>query len=367
MLKKGHPDFHDPRGVLWKTQIDYAWNNCRKEFSSVLKERKTTRNSHTAIVASRTADYIGLVGSLRKQIQEEEKSQTFYIRAMQSYQIKYYLVVSYTPSSEGWWMDGRDSDYYITDNRMADLLFGENEDKAAERLMKIRSIFRKTDPNAGYDIGGKASDFFWIESDRTAQVINTRIDKIKHTISKWNREHPDEPMPFDMRLLDAREAAALVCFFPNILTRYWDKIWDLDSNQNDVLYAEDYKLAITTNDQNFTRQKNLAQDIANEKVDMRHTNVQQDDFLAQYRGKDFGQVNNLRSERDQMFWSPEEEERRNEMEREKNQLRQQAMDLWGNVDEHYTLNDEYATPEQRREEFLSKYRNRSAPTDENLQ
>ena len=46
-----------------------------------------------------------------------------------------YLVVSYTPSSEGWWFDGRDSDYYITDNDSATNLF--QEDKWADRLASM--------------------------------------------------------------------------------------------------------------------------------------------------------------------------------------------------------------------------------------
>ena len=57
--------------------------------------------------------------------------------------------------------------------------------------------------------------------------------------------------------------------------------------------------------------------------------------------------------------TPELEEKRREFEQQRTKYVNEDHDLWGDIDNTFAIADEYKTPEQKREEFLQKYRNRS--------
>ena len=338
----------------WTTITDYAQYTAHKELDHQVKlSGRVTR--HQKLIATRTADYLKLIESFKKEV-DELPPNMFDIRKLPAYKVKFYMIISYTPSSEGWWMDGRDSDYYVTNTSSPLSLF--KEDKSVDKAVGILSRFRKDD--SIYDVGGQADDFFWIDTDRTAQILDTRLKKVLGAVNQWNKREPSRPMPFHFNVLKGREVAALIRFFPNILTPYWDKIWTLHANQDDVLVNIEARRAIDIGDTSFIENRDqLERDITRGTVDMRHTQQQQDEFLSRFREMDYDDVGNLQSDYDERFWSPEIEEKRREMEEQRALAVNEDHDLWGDIDNTFAIADEYKTPEQKREEFLQKYRNRS--------
>ena len=121
----------------------------------------------------------------------------FEIRKLPSYLKSFYIVVSYTPSSEGWWMDGRDSDYYISDTVSPSALFIDGG--VAE---KISSFIANRKKNDDVEEGG---DFFHLEADRIAQVLATRVNKIIRFTREWPISHKGLSLPFTIRRLDGIE------------------------------------------------------------------------------------------------------------------------------------------------------------------
>ena len=332
----------------WKTRIDYACYSAHEELDHVV------RTPGKSVLKTRTADYLGLLDGMKKEV-DELPAYMFDVRRLPAYKTRFFLVVSYTPSSEGWWMDGRDSDYYIRDSASPLSLF--KEDRSVDRVVSLISRFQKDDTQQD---SLQEDDFFWIETDRTAQILDTRTKKIRKLVESWNKREPARPMPFHLKAMDGREVAALIRFFPNILTPYWNKIWNLHSNQDDVLFRADALHAIDMWDTSFIEgRSSLNADITSGTVDMRHTKEQQDAFLSKYRGVDFEEIAGLRSERDELNWSPEEEERRAAIEAERARMAEEDHDLWGDIGDTFAIADEYKTPEQRRADFLQKYKNRS--------
>lgn len=350
----------------WDTRLDYAVLQTHKELDSLISQRDTTRDPRKALLAARADDYLSLLEYTKKTVDEL----SYYandIRQIPSYMTKFYLVISYTPSSEGWWLDGRDSDYYISDTSAPMTLFKNNEDKFIDKVTSIIGKRLDKKNNADVNIGGAEDDFFWIEADRTAQVISTRINKIHRMISRWNENNPQTPMPFHLKKMHNREVAALIRFFPNILTRYWDKIWNLQSDQNEVLYMKDVEKALKTHDLSFVEEaSSLYSNIRDGHVDLRHSLAEQDDFLSKYKDKDFDDIGSIEGDHDDLFWSPEQEEKELARIKAAEEYQSEQEDLWAEFDASFALADELKTQSQRREEFLSKYKTRGRYNEKSI-
>lgn len=347
------------RSEEWYNKIDYACYMAHKQLDPLVYARDHSRDPRKAMLGARADDYIALLEHTKK-VTDELPYYARDIRKFAAYKTKFYLVLSYTPSGEGWWLDGRDSDYYITDNSTASILFAGNEDKLVDKVAGIlHSRMKKKDSSV---VGGAEDDFFWIESDRTAQVLTTRIHKMMNSIKKWNKENRFKEMPFHLVQPSDREVAALIRFFPNILTPYWDKIGQLQSDQNELLYSKDVERAIQTGDASLIDQHELFQEIKNNTVDLRHDPAEQEAFLARYKDKAYVELNTLESDHDDLLWSPEQEEQEQQRMLEAAAYQSDANDLWHDFDASFALADELKTPAQQREEFLDKYRKRGQYT-----
>lgn len=343
------------RSDEWYTRTDYA---VYKESlrANELVDKAKNNDPHDVLLAARAVDYVTLLEENQRNIRNAPNSSVD-VRKLAGYKTRFFLVVGYTPSSEGWWMDGRDTDYYITDNNIVDTLFKDNADKMVDRVVNLIANRRERKDDT-YSSGGQEDDFFWIQSDRTAQIITTRIQKIKNAIKQWNNNNPDCQMSFHLKDLEGVETAALVAFFPNIMTPYWDKIWTLKSNQDDVLYQMDVRNALALGDTSIVNQGQLVQDIALGQVDMRHTYEEQEKFLNQYKNKAYDEIEDIFAEHDALNWSAEREEKMEQWKQES--LRQQELtdDVWGDFNTLIAVDEEYKTPAQKREEFLRKYKNK---------
>lgn len=345
----------------WETRWDYAGVEARKEFGGLISDVRSgyVRNTRDKWIAARASEYIDLIDGWRNSV-NRLSGNVFDVRKLPAYKTKFFIIISYTPSSEGWWLDGRDTDYYVRDNNSAMALF--RDDKAVDRVTSF--LTHKQRKKQEREEGGTIGDFFWIESDRTAQILYTRERKIMKIIDDWNRKNKNCSMPFHLRKVDEREAAALIRFFPNILTPYWDKIWNLQVDTNDVLYRQKVRKALDLGDASFLdaeNTKSLMESVAEDNVDLSHGDSQKESFLDRYKGKSFDEIGDVSNEYDDLSWTPEREEQRAEHISEMEVRKQANVDLWGDLDTSLVLDDEYKTAAQRREDFIKKYRQMPDP------
>lgn len=354
------------RADEWYTRMDYACYTAHKEFDAQAKAKMTARDPRKALLGARTQDYLDLLESVNDKIKNIPETSRD-VRKMAGYKMKFYIIISYTPSSEGWWLDGRDSDYYISDHASPFLAFAGSQDKLVDRLTDMIFSRAMKKQSGSVPEGGQEDDFFWIESDRTAQILATRVHKMMTTVKKWNKENKNLPLTFHMKKLSDRETAALVRFFPNILTPYWDKIWSLQSDQNDMLYSFDVQHAIEMGDLSLLDQDGLFDDIMAERVDMRHSKDEQEAFLAKFKDKNFDEIGDLRSDYDDRFWSPEKEEEDAIRAAELAEAQANAHNLWSDFSDMFALDETEQTQQQKRDEFLKQYktRGRGTPLSEN--
>jgi len=186
--------------------------------------------------------------------ESNEASSTFDVGHVASYDTRFFMVVSYTPSSEGWWYDGRDSDYYLVEDKL-DMshplsMFSDPKfvDKVAARISRrARRKERESSENTAYDM-------FPLATDMTAAMIQTRMRDIEFSCERISHEleASGEEMPFSLRRLSGKETAALVAFFPNILTPYWEKaVTQLNENIDDIYMRLDARNAILTYDPTY--------------------------------------------------------------------------------------------------------------------
>ena len=351
------------RADEWNTRWDYACWNARNEFSGLFSNmRYGSPSVSERLRAAYASQYVQLMEEQREII-ESQSQNSFDIRRLPAYKTRFFIVISYTPSSEGWWCDGRDTDYYVRDDTGAMSLF--RDDKAVEKIANL--LTRKQRKAQDAEVGGEVSDFFWIETDKIAQVLYTREQKILRVMSEWNASNPSKQMPFHLKKLADREVAALICFFPNILTPYWNMIWDLQANTNDVLYGQQVQRALDTGDVSILdadRTNALMRGIASDNVNVGHNANDRDAFLARYRGKDFSEIGTVTDEYKSMNWSPEKEEEQRRLQEEARRARSDAGKLWGDIDDTYAISEKFKTDEQRRQEFLARYKQAPAPLDE---
>ena len=271
LLKKTRP-------YEWVTRYNYAFN----ENDAVIGEFYASRgynsgNSRKArLMRARANDYLGF---LKAQSDESSRpSLTMDLNKLDSYAVKMYIVVSHTPSSEGWWIDGRDTDYYLKDESTPDALF-----KGSEFVDKIAGMLTKRSVQSMYDNGNNtANDLFPFESDITAQIIETRMRRIEQNLANIYEKIPPNDRAFFIRRLEPKEAAGLVKFFPNVLTPYFAKAMDvLHENINDIYYGFDTENASLTGDSGYMSR--VAKDIIYGNVDLSLSDEEENEFLDKYR------------------------------------------------------------------------------------
>lgn len=259
----------DPK-YFWYTELDYLLSQTTKHMGTPTNEAMRVR----------MLDYALMLGRLSAQ--SHTGGGVFDPTKLSSFDTKWYIIVSYTPSSEGWWYDGRDSDYYMVEDSL-DMkhplsMFSDPQfvDKIAARIGK-----RQQKKQAAESVN-TAWDMFPLATDLTTSVLNSRMRDLERSYMRlardlsqglakeYNARYPKrkialnsreafelgyEAMPFTMRRLNGREVAALVAFFPDILTPYWDKaLTQLEINMTDVLYALDSDNAILTHDISYVEQ-----------------------------------------------------------------------------------------------------------------
>lgn len=358
----------------WATQTEYAYQKARQNLHDEIRGYKYPQSKKDALIGRRAIDYARMLGKYQEQVNRIPRLE-FDVRKIPSYIVKYYLVVSYTPSSEGWWMDGRDTDYYRVDNSMSSIVLSDNDTKSQNLVDKVAdAIYRHIVRKSKKDNHNDQEDLFYIEDDRTAQVLETRIRRILDSAIAWNRQHPDSRIPFSIRMMDSREVGALIRFFPDILTPYWDKIWTLKTDQNDVIYNMDVRHSISMDDVEYVQQtQNMFDDIINDNVSISASDEDKQAFLSRYKMRSResqesgdsiskGKMDidgESKSISDDLDWSPEVEEAKlNDMRRVEEKRREQQ-GFWSDFDAELTMDDNIKTDDEKKKEFLSRYKNRA--------
>ena len=353
----------------WITRLDYAAYEFERAFGRILYPPASARNPkkpprqqyREALRQERARDYLDILEYMRWDANEREARGFPDLRNIPSYSVKFYLIISYTPSSEGWWMDGRDNSYYVNDSVSATNMF--SADEKVENIADL--IMRRRNRKEARDDSGNEEDFFWIASDRTSQVLFTRVRKVEDFVAKWNRNHVSMPMPFRLRRLsDDREAAAIVRFFPNLLTPYWEKIGRLKANRNDVLTDINKGMATARRDGDALVAN--AEDIVRGQVKVQHSRDEREAFLAGYRNKTADEVRNLAGDYDARTWTVEKHERKQKAAEIRKQQLAEADGIWKGFGGSDLVEDEYKTEAQKRQEFLDSFKNR-APSVEYAQ
>lgn len=269
-----------PAEGQWRTRANYAL--CENDAAiGAFYQRAgydVANDGKSVLMQARANDYLAML----KRMSDESNipSYTLDMGKLPSYAVKMYIVVSHTPSSEGWWIDGRDGDYYLKDDTLdGDSMFGSSPFVNQIASFLTRKMVRKM-----YEDGNNtANDLFPFKSDITAQVIETRMRRIEQTLSEIFADTPEDDRMFRIRRLSPREAAALVHFYPDILTRYWDKaIENLKENINDIYYGFDTKNALMTGDDKYLG--NVANDIIYGNVDLGLDSSVESKWLDKYRG-----------------------------------------------------------------------------------
>lgn len=345
----------------WKTKSDFERSETEKAFADTLyrrnKIRKNRRHSrkNDDCIKARWNDYDNLLQQL-SQVEEAYE-------APQAYKAKMYLIVSYTPSSEGWWFDGRDSDYYVTDNNSATNLF--QDDKWADR---IASFFMKKNGisnTAGYSNTGmiSADELFWIHSDITAQIIETRMERIEDSIGEYRMNHRRTDYPFMLRRLEGIESAGLISMFPNIMSHYWDEMWNINTNIDDVLYKLQYDSAIKSDNADIISGGTGTSGFMNRNVKMNEEEANK--FLKEFADniKNNGGPKSARQEYVDSVNIVSKDEinrlRKNASNQNTSEMEYSIEDIWGDFGDGQLPDCGIEkTQEQKDEEFIRMFRNR---------
>lgn len=238
--KKSHDVRRGEDDAPWVTEADYLLAQTAGSLSSVSFTDDGTR--------IRYRDYYEYLK--RKAIDSHSYVAMRDAEHSAAYDTRWFIVISYTPSSEGWWYDGRDSDYYMVDDTL-DLshpLAMFNNPRLVDSLVTkwVRRRRRKERKGAV----NTAGDIFPLATDVTTSVIHSRMLEIENIYARVARSLPrGVAMPFSLRRLTGRETAALVAFFGDLLTPYWDKAMRMQGvDMDDVLMGVEASIAVTTGD-----------------------------------------------------------------------------------------------------------------------
>lgn len=338
----------------WGTNIDWYVETSKEQFNEFNNWKGITNQSPFNI---RQNDYIDLLNNLQNKGLELETAGLNPYR-LRGYITKFFLCIPYTPSTEGWWEDGRDSTYYISDTKSNDTLF--SVDTLVEKIASFRYNREKKKKEKISDVNpDDIGSVFRIESDKTVSVIETRMKRVEHiweeACSKINYT------PAYIERLSDRETAALVRFYPNILSSYVKKIWDLHPDYNAVFYDLDTDISLNKGDTNFFTEKNI-ENIINGNPDFSIDTIIEEKFLEKY--KDYN-INKLRSVDDEQRELIEKEKYYNKLakrEQEQEKVTNKKLEsIWKGLDSTLTL--ENPSQDIQEEDFLKKYKHRSVSSE----
>lgn len=303
--KKTRLDENSDPEMYWDTRAGYS-------YITTLHGFEPTPGSWKAI---RMADYVKMLEGMRDAMYQEIDAKG--ANGNFAYDIRWYIVVSYTPSSEGWWYDGRDSDYYIVDSRRGKgspaAMFSDFG--AVERIAEAIGSRRERRTNAAAD--NTALDMFPLATDMTTAVLHTRMSDLYSLYFRIARglgesllgdaaqgmaaidvtAYGAEHMPFRMRRMRGQEVASIVAFFPDILSPYRQRAVDnLGANLNDIYIAMDAEQAVLTHDESYVRR--YEDDIIRGTLDIEVSDQEVDNFRRQHAQApddlfDAGQTGNL--------------------------------------------------------------------------
>lgn len=262
----------------WRTMDDYLFSQTAKDIGN--RKEYIMGNDCRRL---RALDYFKMLGNYS--IKSNQRSATFDIGHATSYETRWYIIVSYTPSSEGWWYDGRDSDYYMVEDTL-DLshplsMFSDPRfvDRLTSRIMK-----RRKKKESEHEVN-TADDIFPLATDLTASVIQSRMRSIEMTYDRLAKRlaksKTHAAMPFYIRRLDGREVAATMAFFDDITTPYYEKaLSQLQTNTNEVFMGMDADMAIISRDISYVDQYN--EDILRGTVDLETSDEDDEDFKKRF-------------------------------------------------------------------------------------
>lgn len=328
----------------WDASIDNGIYYTQHEFEALANDKRTAGGQWMDL---RRKDYFSYLLALQDDIYEN--STRFDFRQFPVYKTRMFMIVSYTPSSEGWWIDGRDSDYYVQDVSSPTSLF--QDDKAAEKIADklVNRVFKKQNEEE-YNT---AFDLFFIESDKTAQIINTRMRKIEQVM-----DDVGEHATFSIRRLSQMETSTLVAFYNDLLTPYVEKAQRLKADFNDIYHNIDNQMAFATG--SFTDYAKLnSDDIIYGNVDLMMPEEKEAEFLARFKDRDRDSIMTIGEEmRKKAEWDAEKY--LEEIEEDYDPFENARNEFWQSINPDFVV----ATPNRsdaqlEEEEFLNRFKNRS--------
>lgn len=335
----------------WDTVYQYEAEKAKRHIEDWFEDAGYTgpgsnRRRGPQIMKARANDYVSLLRALDVQARGTQGS----LAAAHMSELRCYLVVSYTPSSEGWWLDGRDQDFYVTDDFTPTNLF--KADKLVEKLGGRK--IRKEQKKRGETEFNTADMLFPIQSDMTAQVIETRIRKIERAILAYDAGVPEDSIAFTVRRLHTVESTVLISMFPDIIDPHAEKVWGMGTNYEDVLYGMRVQMAQATGD------ASLIPDIGDQALrgNLNLTASEDDEaaFLAQFVGTGIGESQTFGQEYDDENTPVTLEDNDEDEDAENDPMNS----MWGELDPSYTVTPRKVNGEEK---FLKAYAGKGVSAD----
>lgn len=250
-----------------------------------------------------------------------------------AYDMLAYIVVSYTPSSEGWWLDGRDDDYYVKDTSSQSQLF--DVDGFAEKV--ANRIVNRDEKKVEKEQTNTADILFPIREDMTAQIIETRMNKIERNMAEFVQKYGTNRLTFDIQRTHMVDNTVLVAFWNNILTPYRYRVWNMGTNMGDVLTNMHREEAIATGDASY--------------LDSAGT-TDEGKFLAKYAGRTASDIEHAEFDIDHVDSTSD------------GSVDEALDEAWGNIDPRFAEElDSTMTAESPEEQFIRRYQHRTIGAD----
>lgn len=246
-----------------------------------------------------------------------------------SYDVLAYIVVSYTPSSEGWWLDGRDDDYYVQDSADKSSLF--SVDGFVEKVGKsINNRRERKEERNDYNV---ATALFPIDEDRIAMVLQTRMTKLERRFADYQtyQMNAGGDLAFTIRRTHMVDNSMLIAFWQNPLTSYRYKVWNMKTDISDVIMGMRNDEAVASGDVSVLDASDPSDDDLEE-------------FLSEYRGV------NANDDTDIADVS---------MQDEQDEMETDVMDAWADIDPSLVAGSANANHCDDDDQFLGKYRKAS--------
>lgn len=279
LIKKTHP-------AEWSTRYTHAVDSTRDIIEDFYERSGySARRGGSRVMTARANDYARflLSGDSGKGFQNASE-------------FKMYLVVSYTPSGEGWWLDGRDSDYYVNAGTDPSNLFDFDKFADAVADFFVRRAEKKRERAGNLDDDGAAEMLFEIDDDRTAQILETRIRNIELRHLASVSAMGEERAAFSLRRLHMVETTALIAFFNNPLSRMADKIYEMGANYNDITLGIDSDIAVATDDSSYL--PTIGDAVVAGTLDLSEGDESISAYLSRYKGADADEMARQREIRD---------------------------------------------------------------------